>query len=245
MSSNQDPTRLAADPGTSSWLRTALSSAGVESPSDAAVEKLTLRVEAAIAAGLPGPEIGASTNSPTGALATGKMVMVGVGVALGVFVGTAWKIGHAPRKLSEPARVAVSAAPAMLRSSAPEAPAPNITAAPTDDKPTVPDQAAKRLVSAPTANDRDARNSGLSEAALLDAARTAVKSDPQRALSLTLEFGRRFPNSLLLQEREVIAIEALVRLGNRTAARARADHFLRTFPGSAHQQKIDQLTRGM
>jgi hypothetical protein len=245
LTSTQDPTRLAADPGTSSWLRTALSGAGDESPSAAAVDKLTLRVEAAIAAGLPGPEIGASTNTPAGVLATGKMVIVGVGVALGVVAGTAWKIGHAPHKMSEPAAVAVSAAPAMLPSSAAEAPTPNITVAPTDDTPIVPDEAAKRPASAPTANDRDARNSGLSEAALLDAARAAVKGDPQRALSLTLEFGRRFPKSLLTQEREVIAIEALVRLNNGTAARARADRFARSFPGSAHQQKIDQLTRGM
>jgi len=181
-------------------------------------------------AGLPGPEIGAPAKAHVGSLATGKFVVVGIGVAIGVFAGTAWNIKHTPRKMSEPAAIVGSAAPVTSASSASEAPL-------------VPDQPATNPASASTANDRDARSSGLPEAALLDAARAAVRTDARRALSLTQEFGRRFPHSPLMQEREVIAIEALVRLGHTTAAKARAERFSRMFPGSAHQQKLDQLTR--
>ncbi len=243
MSSPDDPTRLNVEPGTSAWLKSALSDARGVTPSADAIDKLTLRVEAAIAAGLPGPEIAAPAKATAGSLSVVNVAIVGVGIALGVFAGTAWKVKHSPRNLSEPAAVAATAAPVTSLSTAPEAPAPNIAVAPTDDKPQVLDQSAAKQASAPTANDRDARNSGLSEAALLDAARAAVKTDAPRALTLTQEFGRRFPKSVLTQEREVIAIEALVRLGRTSAAKTRAEAFARAFPGSAHQQKIDQLTR--
>jgi hypothetical protein len=242
MSSIHDPTRLTAEPGTTSWLKSALSDARSQTPSIEAIDNLTLRVEATIAAGLPGPELATPAKAAAGSMSVGKVAVLGVGVAIGVFAGTAWKLNHAPRKLSEPAAVAVSAAPVMPPSSAPEAPAPKTTAAPPDDKLPTPDQPAIKP-SAPTTNERDVRSSGLSEAALLDAARAAVKADPARALTLTQEFGKRFPKSVLTQEREVIAIEALVRLGRTSAAKARADAFARIFPGSAHQQKIDQLTR--
>ena len=43
------------------------------------------------------------------------------------------------------------------------------------------------------------------------------------------------------QEREVIAIEALMKLGRSDEARLRADRFSRTFPGSAHTPRVMQL----
>jgi hypothetical protein len=79
----------------------------------------------------------------------------------------------------------------------------------------------------------------LSEAALLEQARSALTSDPARALALTRQHQARFPSGVLKQEREVIAIEALRRLGRSKAAADRAGSFERAFPDSAHRRAVE------
>lgn len=78
-----------------------------------------------------------------------------------------------------------------------------------------------------------------SEASLLERARRALTADPARALSLTGEHARHFPGGVLSQEREVIAIAALRRLGRTAEANARATRFDRSYPNSAHQHAVD------
>jgi outer membrane protein assembly factor BamD (BamD/ComL family) len=46
---------------------------------------------------------------------------------------------------------------------------------------------------------------------------------------------------MLVQEREVIAIEALVKTGRKEDARTRADRFKTRFPGSSHTRRLDAL----
>jgi hypothetical protein len=79
------------------------------------------------------------------------------------------------------------------------------------------------------------------EFSLLEQAQRALRSDPQRALDLADRDARRFPSGALSQEREVIAIEALVQLGRADEARARASRFFQAFPGSAHGPRIAAL----
>jgi hypothetical protein len=81
------------------------------------------------------------------------------------------------------------------------------------------------------------------EAELLEGARHALRSDPARALALTSEHQRLHPRGLLSQEREVLAIEALARVGRRAEARARAERFLRRHPTSAHRERLEAITR--
>lgn len=81
------------------------------------------------------------------------------------------------------------------------------------------------------------------EAGLLEAARRALGGNPGRALVLAQEHQRRFPSGILVQEREVLAIEALGRLGQTQAARRRAEAFKKRFPHSAHARKIDGVLR--
>lgn len=76
---------------------------------------------------------------------------------------------------------------------------------------------------------------------LLRQARSALASNPSRALELTAEHARLYPNSELRQERDVIRIEALVKLGRSSEARQRADNFSARFPGSAHSSKVKAL----
>jgi hypothetical protein len=78
-----------------------------------------------------------------------------------------------------------------------------------------------------------------SEAELLERARAALASNPARALALTEQVRTRFPAGVLAQEREVIAIEALKRLGRSDEAARRAADFARRYPGSAYRKKLD------
>jgi len=64
------------------------------------------------------------------------------------------------------------------------------------------------------------------------------------ALQLTKEHTRRYPKGDLAQEREVIAIEALRRLGQLDAAKKRGAVFEQQYPGSAHRSKVQQTLQG-
>jgi hypothetical protein len=84
-----------------------------------------------------------------------------------------------------------------------------------------------------------------SEVQLLETAQEALRdNDPDDALALAAKHARRFPNGFLAQEREVIAIEALVRKDRTAEARVRAAEFARKYPRSAHQPRIDGLLSG-
>lgn len=82
------------------------------------------------------------------------------------------------------------------------------------------------------------------EIQLLQRAQDALGSDPARALDLASRHAARFPSGSLSQEREVIAIDALVRLGRRDEARARAAAFAERLPSSAHRARIEALVAG-
>jgi hypothetical protein len=77
-----------------------------------------------------------------------------------------------------------------------------------------------------------------SEAELLARAQAALATDPARALTLTREHRRRFPQGTLSQEREVIAIEALKRAGKARAAGEKASEFEQRYRGSVHEGRV-------
>jgi hypothetical protein len=79
------------------------------------------------------------------------------------------------------------------------------------------------------------------EGSLLLRARQALDVDPGATLALTQEHARRFPTGTLAPEREVLAIEALARLGRTSEARARLDSFRSRYPQSPHLSKLDAL----
>jgi hypothetical protein len=80
-----------------------------------------------------------------------------------------------------------------------------------------------------------------SESALLGQAQAALSRNASLALSLSEQHRAWYPRGMLVQEREVIAIEALKRLGRQAEAGARAARFLKAFPSSAHRSKIESL----
>ena len=75
---------------------------------------------------------------------------------------------------------------------------------------------------------------------LLRGARAEVTRDPARALELVDRHAREFP-SVLDEEREVIAIDALLRAGRRADARTRAHRFLATHPQSPYGARLTAL----
>jgi len=95
----------------------------------------------------------------------------------------------------------------------------------------------------PSRSTGHAQSSSVEELRLLDLAGRAVESDPALALRLTEQHARRFPSGLLGEERDVIEIASLVRLGRRGAARAQATTFLGAHPGSAYAAKVRALAQ--
>jgi len=77
-----------------------------------------------------------------------------------------------------------------------------------------------------------------SEASFLRRTQAALSRDPARALGMTARHAELYPRGFLLQERDVIAIDALVRLGRLDEARARAAEFHARYPQSAHASRI-------
>jgi len=82
------------------------------------------------------------------------------------------------------------------------------------------------------------------EAALLANAEAALAGNPLEALRLANEHRRRFNNGVMSEEREVIAIDALLRLSRRSEAEDRARAFEAmhsTESGSVHSRRIRRL----
>ncbi|NOU32683.1 MAG: hypothetical protein HOO96_32665, partial [Polyangiaceae bacterium] len=65
---------------------------------------------------------------------------------------------------------------------------------------------------------------------------------PQRAVALAGEHARAYPHGFFAQEREMIAIEALVKLGDRAGASARAAAFRKAYPKSSHLSRLATLS---
>lgn len=90
------------------------------------------------------------------------------------------------------------------------------------------------------AQPRARQSLGPSEAALLERARAALREHPEQALALTREHQRRYPHGALREEREVIAIEALQRLGKHRAASDEAGGFGKRYRNSVHRERLEQ-----
>jgi hypothetical protein len=78
------------------------------------------------------------------------------------------------------------------------------------------------------------------ERSLLDAARSAIsRGEPSEALAAVQRHEKEYPHGLLSEEREALAIRALVMLHRVDEARTRAARFKQQFPNSLAQAAID------
>jgi hypothetical protein len=224
-----DPSRLLDSSTVPAGLREVLQKASADVGTDAQVARLAQRL---------GPLLGpAGPGAPVAAASKALSVKLGlVGAALIVAGGGAWLLSASPSSPSPPA-------PAAIRDRSPAAPPP---VAPTPAQ--TPSSAPQPVESAPSVAvepapaklvERPTPPAQLSEAELLEQARAALKSAPGRALQRANEHAARFPRGVLVQEREVLAIQALRRLGRDAEADRRTEAFAKAFPGSAFARKLN------
>jgi hypothetical protein len=99
---------------------------------------------------------------------------------------------------------------------------------------------ASRQVSSPRPIAADAP-SETEEIALLAQAHDALSSQPARALALCETLRTQYASGRFTQEREVVEIEALVKLHRTEEARARWNEFKRRYPTSSHRVRLEEL----
>lgn len=161
----------------------------------------------------------ASPTGPSSAVATSAGPKIGEGAAL-----------------PEPAP---AAAPAEMPAISVQA-LPSVSAAiPTPSSETA------SVRSAPVAAAAALPSSSSSEFVLVKRGQQVLVSDPNQALLIAEEHARLFPAGDLLQEREVLAVEALVRLGRRNEAKARADVLLRRFADTPYRLRLAHSLKEM
>ena len=244
MTSEPKLTRWTAeDPDVPSELRDLLRANRDQLGTPGAVHELRQRLSQALGpeAGLVGA--GATIKAPLAAFRWGAWVAGGVvsGVAI-------WSItrGTPESSTASPPQAAPIESPASnvlppARPLTTPAPAPEHAVAPgPEPTPALAEPHAADEAAAQHGRQRrpKAGASGLREAELLQKAQALLSEDPSQALALTREHERRFQRGALAQEREVIAIEALKRLGREQAASDRAAEFERRYSGSVHQSRV-------
>jgi hypothetical protein len=75
---------------------------------------------------------------------------------------------------------------------------------------------------------------------IIQRAQTALTSDPSRALAITNEHARAYASGEFVQEREVIAVEALVKMGEREEASRRALALAHRFPNTPYATRLEK-----
>jgi hypothetical protein len=193
---------------------------------------------AAVAAGL--------SFVQSAALGAGLAVLTLVAVE----IGTTW-LASSPPPAPSAAPSTLAVAPAPLASTAPSSsPPPLASSSPPPDAPP-PRSSARRAEAPPLAEDPPPRtpirapDSLAEEAALIERARASLASSPADALARTLEHAAQFPAGKLAMERELVAIDALGRLGRRAEARARAESLLERARGGLYEPRLLRLLEAL
>lgn len=245
----------AADPGDgSSLVRAALRGARADVPDAARMDMLARSIAGAVGGGGNGggggdgggPSVGGGGGSGagTGLIGGGKMALGGVAVATAIAVAV----------IAGRGTPTTTTTPLLAPSSRTTTTSPATTNGATASASVTPEEVATldvhALPSAPPTGTTQApkaaasaRPSGSPEAemALLKSAQDALGQSPSEALARCEEHAKAYPGGALSEEREVLAVDALLRLGRRDEAEARATRFRAAHPGSAYVRRLDTL----
>jgi hypothetical protein len=257
-----DPTRLRDDPDQPQGLRDLLDHSVRDVGSKADIAKTAAKLLPLVGAGTLGVT---ATGVAKASIWAGKGWWVASVVAGGVATAGVAVLTSGPTEKAavavqsgEPAMATarkVAAAPraseASLPEAAPEVMAPEIIAPrsvvkiqPRTAASPPPLVAESATASPPIASTPSGSVSTLpSESQLLGTAQSSLASDPARALKLTAEHHQLFPRGAFTQEREVIEIDALYRLGRKTEADRRATQFIARNPGSSYARRVKELMK--
>lgn len=221
-------------------LKDAIASARRDVPSDERMRALSVAFAGklgALGAAGGGGASGAGTSGAGGTTAAGAGALKGATIVVSVVIAASaiWYTTR-PAPSAEPPKSAP--VPALVESAKPaNVESPKSEAIPTlnvDELPKAPPVATpKASASAEVPKESDT--------ALLGRAQKELGKNPAQALTLLNEHAKTFPRSGFGQEREVMTIDALVRLGRRDEAEARANQFATAYPKSAHNRRIDSL----
>lgn len=247
MSAPPDPPRLVD--GAPEPLRGMLAAGRADGPSADQLARIAAR-----AAKLGAPPAGGAPPSPAwfGPAAKVGLASIAVGLAAGGFAlrgetrvaasqaassASVVAIASAPPAAPEasidaPPEASIKAPPEASINAPPPAPSPPL---PPSHKPPPPRREPLGAAVASAAPEPPSEP----EVALVARAHRALSSSPATALTLCDEHQARFAHGELAPEREVIAIGALAALGRRDDARARADRFRASHPGSAYLRRIE------
>jgi hypothetical protein len=164
------------------------------------------------------PELASRAGSIGGLVAAGAVALVGGWLAWGPRA----PVGGSPQSHVLPALVEERPRESDRQEGQPQSPPPPSAAAPPARAPE------------PGPEKRATRDSSLAaERRLLDAARAAlVGGDSATGMDKLSRHTRQFPRGVLAEEREALAVDALVATGRYEQARRRADAFRTRYPGS-------------
>jgi hypothetical protein len=242
MSDEYDPTRLVEDPDISDGLRAALEADVGVGPSP----KQVAEMGAALGFIVPVPPL-AVPAAPAGLTAATKIALlfgagvVGIGAAIG---------GVLVSREEAPAAPSPSPMPVIEAHAPPE---PATEPAPIEETPAAaetPSRARRPRIAAPAiaapepvepAPEPADDDTLAEEMSLVSRAENLVASNPGAALRLANDHRARFATGLLREEREVVAIHALVRLGQVEQAERRAAAFERIHGRSLHAMRIRRV----
>ncbi|AKV03932.1 hypothetical protein AKJ09_10595 [Labilithrix luteola] len=216
------------------FMRAALRAARADVPSSARIDGIARAVRVAVAPPTPPqPARPTPSHTPWGA---GPLKLVGVGAVV-VAIGAAAlaprpaPVGLVPA-MTSPVAVSSTTPSAVVSSPMPvatfETPAVDVNALP----PAPRAQGSSRPV---------AMRDSAGEMTLLRAARASLARDPADALATCEEHARQYAHGALAEEREVLAIDALLRLSRHSEAVARATKFRATYPDSAYGPRLETL----
>ncbi len=184
---------------------------------------------------------GGSGGSSMAPVAKAGAVAIAAGAAV-VAVVLATRSQPPPAVAHQTAETASASAPAA---STRISPSPELPTFSVDDLPAAPEPTAvgpkPAGVIASASAALDPAVSERAEVALLDRAQASLPTRPADTLATCDEHARRFATGTLAQEREVLAIDALLRIGRRDEAEARAARFRQAFPRSGHLRRIEAL----
>jgi hypothetical protein len=233
MTDPDDPSRL-SDTAEQAGLRDVLRAAQADVGTDAQLARLAQRLGPML-----GPVAPVTPTAPSAAGLSGVAKLGLAGLALVVAGGGAWLASAShpagPPPAPTPAHAVAPPAVEVKPSAVSASPAPPVSEVIVDGA-TPPPTTASVRAKLPTKPTPPAQPT---EAELLEQARAAMKVDPARALQRANEHAARFPGGVLVQEREVIAIQALRTLGRSSDADRRAQAFAKAFPGSAFARKLN------
>jgi len=244
-----DPPRLRSEAGTLEGRL--LRSAPSFEPAPGAQEELWRRVQVATAVGVAAGAAGVATHTAAAAApeVAGKAIWLtllkwGAVVAVGVPAAGAATQAVLARMQAKPHQVVEAGPPPVARSApvtVPSEPASAPPSVPASDAPSIPAHASHPPRHAPPSA-AEARSALRAEGVLLTSARTKLATGAYRgALEDVARLGAQFPEGRLVQEREVVAIDALAGLGDRAAMRARSLAFLERYPQSPYAAHVRQL----